>query len=315
MHIFTAEATAAALPFEQLVPALRAAFCGPITVPQRHIHPIGEPAQGTTLIMPAWDLQAGFMGIKIVNVFPANAQRGLPGLHANYLLYDAHTGVPLALMDGDVITARRTAAAAALGAAFLAREDAAHLLVLGAGRVASMLPAAFAAVRPIARVSVWNHRPEGAQRLAAQWREQGWDAQAVTELAQAVPAADIVSCATLSQAALVQPQWLAPGAHLDLIGSFTPAMQEAAPGCLAQARVFVDTDEALQKAGDLLRAIEAGVWRREALQGDLFQLCRGSCTGRASASERTVFKAVGNALEDLAAAQLVWAARPAATGA
>src|SRR5262249_31214507 len=133
----------------------------------------------------------GFMGIKTVNIFPDNNARGLPGLHASYLLYDARTGVPLALMDGDEITSRRTAAAAALGASFLARADARSLLVLGTGRVAKLLPEAMRHVRPgIDEVMVWNHRQGGARELAAQWRAGGLNASPVTELEAAVRRAD-----------------------------------------------------------------------------------------------------------------------------
>ncbi|HSV57893.1 MAG TPA: ornithine cyclodeaminase family protein [Variovorax sp.] len=308
MQIFDATATRAPLGFERLVPALRAAFAADVTAPPRHVHQVkaGSDA-GTVLIMPAWS-EAGYLGIKTVNIFPGNSARGLPGLHANYLLYDAHTGVPLALMDGDEITARRTAAASALGASFLAREDARRLLVLGTGRVARQLPAAHASVRPgIEEVMVWNHRPESAQQLAADWCAQGVNARAVTSLEDAVRRADIVSCATLSTAPLVRGQWLAPGSHLDLIGSFTPQMREADAACFADgARTFVDTEEAFLKAGDLLDAIAAGSLRAQDLQATLAQLCRGQRGGRAFAAERTVFKAVGNALEDLCAATLVW---------
>jgi ornithine cyclodeaminase/alanine dehydrogenase-like protein (mu-crystallin family) len=310
MQIFDAAATRAPLGFERLVPALRAAFAADVTVPPRHVHQVGTGADaGTVLIMPAWS-DAGYLGIKTVNIFPGNGARGLPGLHANYLLYDARTGVPLALMDGDEITARRTAAASALAASFLARDDARRLLVLGTGRVARLLPAAYASVRPgIDQVMVWNHRPEGAQRLAADWRAQGIDARAVESLEAAVRSADIVSCATLATVPLVHGPWLAPGSHLDLIGSFTPQMREADAACFEDgARTFVDTDEALRKAGDLLDAIAAGSLRAEAVQGTLAQLCRAERGGRASSSERTVFKAVGNALEDLCAATLVWEA-------
>lgn len=310
MKIFDAASTRAALGFDRLVPALRAAFAGDTTVPARHVHQVqaGQDA-GTVLIMPAWS-EAGFMGIKTVNIFSGNSARGLPGLHANYLLYDAHTGVPLALMDGDEITSRRTAAAAALGASFLARGDARRLLVLGTGRVAALLPEALRQVRPgIGEVMVWNHRPDSAHRLAAQWRAEGLDATAVTDLEAAVRRSDIVSCATLSNTALVHGEWLAPGSHLDLIGSFTPQMREADPRCFGGgARTFVDTDEALGKAGDLLDALATGDLREDAVQATLAQLCSGARTGRGSAGERTVFKAVGTALEDLAAATLVWQA-------
>jgi len=310
MRQFDAGAVATALPFARLVPALRDAFAAPANVPPRHVHSIAQAgqAQGTVLIMPAWS-DAGFLGIKTINIFPGNSRRGLPGLHATYMLYDAATGVPLASLDGNEITARRTAAAAALGASFLARADARRLLVLGTGRVARLLPQAFASVRPIGPVQVWNHRPEGAQALAAEWRALGIDAQAAPDLESAVRQADIVSCATLSEVPLVRGDWLAPGSHLDLIGSFTPAMREAAPDCFTPpARVYVDTDEAPGKAGDLLDALAAGTLRPDGVQATLAQLCNGERTaGPAGAGVgRTVFKAVGSALEDLAAAMLVW---------
>lgn len=311
MKTFDAAATRAALDFDRLVPALREAFAGNVTVPPRHVHTLGDGAErGTVLIMLAWS-DAGYLGIKTINIFPGNGARELPGLHATYVLYDARTGVPLAQMDGNEITAHRTAAAAALGASFLAREDAAHLLVLGTGRVAKLLPAAHASVRPIREVHVWNHRPEGAQALAAEWRAAGWNAHAVPDepesLALAVRAADIVSCATLATEPLVRGEWLTPGTHLDLIGSFTPAMKEADPAAFAGgARVFVDTDEALLKAGDLLDAIAAGALAAADVQATLAQLCRGERAGRRTGEERTVLKAVGTALEDLTAATLVW---------
>lgn len=310
MKHFDADATRLPLDFDRLVPALRDAFAAGAVVPPRHVHEVAAGGdRGTVLIMPAWS-EAGFLGIKTINIFPGNGVRGLPGLHASYVLYDAHTGVPLAQMDGNEITARRTAAASALGASFLARDDAAHLLVLGTGRVAQLLPAAHASVRAIREVHVWNHRPDGARALAAEWRAAGWNAHAVAEgedgLALAVRAADIVCCATLATTPLVRGEWLAPGTHLDLIGSFTPAMKEADPACFAHARVFVDTDEAPRKAGELLDAIAAGALRVDDIQATLAQLCRGERAGRMTADERTVFKAVGSALEDLAAATLVW---------
>ncbi|SCK39119.1 ornithine cyclodeaminase [Variovorax sp. HW608] len=306
MQTFDAKRTGAHLAFDRLVPVLREAFAADTSVPPRHVHTVAcGDDRGTVLIMPAWS-EAGFLGIKTINIFPGNGAHGLPGLHATYVLYDAHTGVPLAQMDGNEITAHRTAAASALGASYLAREDASTLLVLGTGRIARLLPAAHAIARPIRRLRVWNHRPEGARSLAAQWRQAGWDAEAVDDLPAAVHAADIVSCATLATAPLVRGEWLAPGSHLDLIGSFTPAMKEAAPSCFADARVFVDTDEAPTKAGDLLDAFAAKTLAPDGIQATLAQLCRAERPGRLSASERTVFKAVGSALEDLAAATLVW---------
>ncbi len=307
MQIIDAAATAQALPFSRLIPALQALFAQGCEVPARQVHAIAGPgaAAVTSLVMPAW-LPGSHYGVKIVNIAPGNAVLGLPGLHSTYLLFNAATGVPLALLDGDQITSRRTAAASALAARWLARDDARHLLVVGAGRVARLLPAAYRVVRPIERVSVWARTPAKAQAMAALWRAEGLDARAVVDLASAVRAADIVSCATLATEPLVQGAWLQPGCHLDLIGSFTPAMREADDACFAGAALYIDTAEALLKSGDLLGPLARSVIAPGAVRGTLASLARGESGGRRSAAERTVFKSVGTALEDLAAAMLVW---------
>jgi ornithine cyclodeaminase len=301
MQVLDAAATRSALPFARLVPALRAAFAGGCTVPPRQVLEVGG---FTSLVMAAW-AEGRWYGVKVINIAPGNAARGLPGLHASYLLFDGVTGAPVALLDGDEITARRTAAASALAASWLAREDARHLLVVGAGRIARLLPGAYCEVRPLQRVSVWARDAAKAQALANEWRAQGLDTQAVTDLAAACGAADIVSCATLATQPLVQGAWLAPGSHLDLIGSFTPAMREADDACFAGAAIYLDTEEALQKSGELLGPLSRGVFSAEEVRGTLAQLARGEVAGRRDTQERTVFKSVGTALEDLAAAMLV----------
>jgi len=308
MKIVDAVTTERELEFGALIDALRTMFVDGCEVPLRHIHAIadraGQPA-GSVLLMPAWRAGRRF-GLKTVMVFPGNGARGLPGLHSTYLLYDAATGEPLAQLDGDQITTRRTAAAAALAASYLARPDARRLLVVGSGRVARLIADAMRAVRPIDEVIVWNHRRAGAETLAAALRAAGIAAQASDDLAASVAAADIVSCATLSTAALIEGRWLAPGTHLDLIGSFTPQMREADAACFERSRVFVDTSEALAKSGDLLSAVAEGAFTPAALQGTLADLCAGRCAGRTQPDETTLFKAVGSALEDLAAAELVY---------
>ena len=303
MQLIDAATTRRHLPFAALIDALRALFVAGCELPLRSTHAIGDT--GTLLLMPAWRAGAR-LGIKTVTIFPGNSALGLPGLHSTYLLFDAATGVPLAQLDGNEITSRRTAAAAALAASYLAREDARRLLILGSGRVAARLAEAMHAVRPIDTVTVWNHRPASAQTLAAELRGAGFAACATDDLEHAVAQADIVSCATLSTAALVRGAWLRPGTHLDLIGSFTPQMREADAECFARSRVFVDTPEALSKSGDVLQAIAAGAFGATQLQGALAELCAGTRAGRLSATECTLFKAVGSALEDLAAAELVW---------
>jgi len=306
MKIIDTASTRAALGFDQLIPALRQMFVSGCEVPVRHVHhlPAAEGAGLTVLIMPAW-LAGRYLGIKTVTIAPGNSQRGLPGLHSSYLLYDASTGVPLAQMDGNEITSRRTAAASALAASHLARADSRRLLVVGAGRVASLLAEAYRCVLPIEQVTVWSRNPDAADDLAGRLRDRGFDAVASADLARAAGQADVVSCATLATEPVLRGAWLRPGTHLDLIGSFTPAMREADDDCFLGAQLYVDTEEAWHKSGELLGPISRGVFSLSDVRGTLAQLCDGRIGGRTLAGERTVFKSVGTALEDLAAAVLV----------
>lgn len=308
MLIFDAEQTRAALPFDALIPALHDAFRSTTHVPLRHIHDLSGTVEqtATVLLMPAWNAQ--FFGIKTVAVYPDNTQRQLPGLHSTYLLHDARSGAPVALIDGNEITSRRTAAASALAASRLARKDADTLLVVGAGRVASLLAPAYRCVRPVRRVLVWDINQEQARKLVARLIEDGFDAEVATSLEAACGEADMVTCATLSTEPLIHRAWLRPGTHLDLIGGFTPQMRESDDACFSDTCVFVDTDEALLKAGDLLRPIANGVFYAEQVRADLAALCQGRHPGRTDDTQITVFKAVGTALEDLAAAQSVYLA-------
>ena len=304
MKQFDAAATAHALAFPALVAALERMFVAGCVVPPRQVHAVGEPL--TALVMPAW-LPGRYFGLKVVNVARGNAALGLPGVHATYQLFDATTGVPLAMVDGGELTARRTAAASALAASRLARADARRQLIVGAGRVGSLLAPAMAAVRGIDDVAVWSRDARSAERLAASLVAQGFAARAVTDLARAAGEADIVSCATLSEQPVVRGEWLAPGTHLDLIGGFTPAMREADDAALVGAQVWVDTDEALAKAGDLVQPLASGALRREDVRGALADLCaRPAAAFAREPAARTVFKSVGTALEDLAAAILVY---------
>jgi ornithine cyclodeaminase len=297
------------LPFPALIAALRDAFLDGATVPLRHRHPLG--GLNSLLLMPAWtergEAARSALGVKIVSVFPGNNARGQAAVNSTYLLCCAETGRHLAVMDGGEITGRRTVAASALAASFLARRDARSLLVVGSGHVAGLTPSAMAAVRDIATVRVWNHRPAGALALARRLRDEGFDAEAVTDLRAAAGDADIISCATLSSVPLIEGAWLRPGVHVDLVGSYTPAMREADDAAMARARVFIDTEAALAEAGEITQALESGALRPDGIAGDLAALCRGDIAGRNDAEEITLFKSVGSALEDLAAARLACA--------
>jgi ornithine cyclodeaminase len=260
---------------------------------------------GTLLLMPAW--QAGrHIGVKQATVFPANAARGLPSVMGLYTLLEADTGQPIAVIDGVSLTVRRTAAASALAARFLARPDSARLVMVGAGAMAPHLIRAHAALRPIRQVAIWNHNPDKAADLAKAFADDDLDVVATTDLAAAVAQADIISCATLSKEPLIQGAWLKPGAHLDLVGAYLPSMRESDDAAVRVARIFVDTRVgALSEGGDIADPLARGVITEQDVVADLFDLCRGTNAGRVSADEITLFKSVGYALEDLVAAELV----------
>jgi alanine dehydrogenase len=311
MRIVTAEDIASVLSYGALVDALAEAFRSDITVPVRHHHTISQPgADATLLLMPAWT-ESGerYLGCKIVTVFPDNAKLSRPSLYGQYLLMSGETGEPLAMIEGRALTAWRTAAASALASRYLSREDAAHLVIIGAGALAPHLVRAHAAVRPLRRVTAWNRTKSRAISMAFGLAVNGIETEVTDDLEEAVRAADIVSCATLSPTPLIKGAWLKKGAHVDLVGSFTPRMREADDQAVKRARVYVDTRAgATKEAGDIVMPLKKGIIARNDIKGDLFDLCRGKARGRTGASQITLFKSVGSAIEDLAAAMLVWKA-------
>jgi ornithine cyclodeaminase len=293
----------AALPWPRLANALAQAFAEGAEVPVRHAHALG--GGDTLLLMPAWTAHS--LGTKLVTVMPGNAARGVGTVQALYLLFDRSTGEPRALLDGEALTVRRTAAASALAARYLARDDARTLLVVGAGRLAPWMARAHTALRPgLERVLLWARDAAARDARAAALRSEGLPVQAVDDLEAAVREADIVCCATTSTTPLVKGVWLRPGAHVDLVGGFRPDMREVDDDAVARSRVVVDTlAGALAEAGDLLQPLQRGVIAREHVLGELADLARGTLRGRDSSDDVTLFKSVGTALEDLAAAELV----------
>jgi ornithine cyclodeaminase len=247
--------------------------------------------------------------VKLATVFPENpSHRGLPAIHAQILLFDALTGEPLALVDGTETTLRRTAAASALAARHLALPHAESLLVIGTGALAPHLIAAHTLVRPIRHVTIWGRSHAKAAALAEAVGAPRPDlvVEAAEDPAIAAARAQIISCATSAATPVLAGAWLSPGAHVDLVGGFSPHEREADDAVIRQARLFVDTRAgALSEAGDLLIPLASGVISPGAILGELSELCRGEVPGRTSAHDITVFKSVGAAIEDLIAAQLV----------
>ena len=308
MLVLNEAETRAALPWGALIKALRTMFREGCEMPVRHHHDVAVPgeAAATLLLMPAWQ-PGSYIGVKMVSVFPGNTDRGLPAIHGSYLLSSGETGQLLAILDGAELTARRTAAASALAADYLAAKDARRMLMVGAGRLSQNLIEAHASVRPLKAVSIWARDPRKAAATASEIRIPGVTISVADDIEAAAREADIISCATLSSEPLIRGDWLKDGAHLDLVGAFKPSMRESDDRAVERATVFVDTREgALSEGGDLVQPLKAGVIKASDLQADLAELASGRHAGRSRSDEITLFKSVGAALEDLAGAILAF---------
>ncbi|NNE71370.1 MAG: ornithine cyclodeaminase family protein [Rhodothermales bacterium] len=296
----------ARLDFERLIPAMERVFLGSSDASPR-VHQ--ETGSGLFLMMPAWEPSA-YVGTKLVTIRLENRATGLDTIHGVYVLFSEESGQPLAILDGRVLTLRRTAATSAAATKWLAREDAHSHLMIGAGALAPYLIRATGEVRPVSRVGIWNRTPRNAAKLVEELASEGIQAEVVSDLQSATEEADIISTATQSKAALIMGANLKSGVHLDLVGSYTPDMVEADPTALARARVFVDTWEgAKSEAGDLIQAVRSGAFDWDHVAGDLRALFRGEVSGRTSPEDITAFKSVGASIEDLAAAALAWESR------
>ena len=300
---FSSQEVHAALDYAALVDALRTQFAAEAAAPVRSSHAV-TPDGDRLLLMPAWDGVS--LGVKIVTVFPRNRTKGVPSVAALYVLMDGTTGHPVALIDGESLTLRRTGAASALASTYLSRQDASHLVVIGTGALAPFMAAAHSAVRPIERISVWGRNAEHAQRTVATLVSEDLPAVRVDDLRRALADADIVSCATTSREPLLRGSDVRAGVHVDLVGAFTPEMRESDDALVARATLFVDTFAgALKEGGDLVQPMARGVITRESVRAELADLVSGAHPGRRTRDEVTLFKSVGSGIEDLCAARLV----------
>lgn len=307
MEVLNDTQVRACLPWRELIAAVRDAFVQGVEAPPRGAHAVPVPGEPdlTLLLMPSW--QTGDrIAVKIASVTPGNAQRGMPTVSGLIAVLNAKTGALEAVMDAGEVTARRTAASSALAADLICPQSVRSLLLVGAGRLARNLAHAHSAVRDYDTLSIWARDAAKAEALAAELSSAGLNARAAPDLAQACASADVISCATMAQQPLVHGHWLRAGTHLDLVGAFRPDMREVDDAALIRARgaIYVDTYEgAMDEAGDLLQAIAAGAITREDFASDLAALCAGETAG--PHKDITVFKSVGTALEDYAAARLV----------
>lgn len=258
------------------------------------------PPTGTMMSRSAYIEGLGY-GAKTFTVLDANAARGIPTVQGAMLIFDKDDGRLLAIVDSALVTELKTVADSLLGASLLARPDSKHLLVVGAGTVATNLVKAYAAAFPgLARISVWSRRPEQAQRLVAGLGKPEIKVAAVADLRTAVEAADIISSATMARQPIILGEWVQSGTHVDLIGAFKADMREADDALMARAAVFVDSRATtLGHIGELIMPIASGAISADSVLGDLYDLVRPDARRRRSRDEITLFKNGGGAHLDL----------------
>jgi ornithine cyclodeaminase/alanine dehydrogenase-like protein (mu-crystallin family) len=287
--------------------ALRTLARGDVILPLRPVMRLPDPANAL-ILMPA-DLAApAALGLKVITIFPGNAGSEFDSHPGVVMLFDTEHGQPLAIMDASEITAIRTAAVSGLATRLLAREDAADLALLGSGTQARTHLEAMLAVRPVRRVRVWSRTAERARAFAvAAARRHGLPVESVGAARDAVEGADLICTATASPEPVLLGDWIAPGAHINAVGSSIAATRELDTAALVRARLFVDRREStLNEAGEFLIPKREGAIDDDHIQAELGELLLGTKTGRTSPDEITLFKSLGIAIEDVAAARHIY---------
>jgi ornithine cyclodeaminase len=296
--VIDADALARLLPMAAAIDALAAGF-GASRLPDAPMRTHLSTPAGSLLLMPAFGSQG--VGVKLVTLTDANPGRGLPYLHAMYVLFEQDTQAPVAVLDGAALTALRTGAVSGLATRHLAREDARRLVIFGAGVQARSHLEAMRAVRPLQEVVIVSRTAERAEALAAEAGEAGLRSRVGDRLA--VREADLVCTCTTSQSPVLLGEDLAAGAHVNAVGAYTPAMREVDTEAVRRAKVVVETRmAALAEAGDLLIPMETGAIGEDHIVTDLPGLLAGIPV-RTAPGDITLFKSVGVAFEDLIVAR------------
>jgi len=305
MKHFDMKAIQTALPYPLLVDALAQGLQQFAETPARSFFSPNQDAS-CVMIMPAWRPHQ-MMGVKLVSVWPENNAKGESAVSAVYVLISCLDGRPLAVLDGTELTLRRTAAAAALAAKRLARDNSETLAVLGTGSLSVPLVQAHTDTMRFKNVLVWGRQFYKAQLVVNQLRELGIEVRAMSDLHKTLAMSDVVAVATTATEPFLKAAWVRPGTHISLVGAFTPQMAEAEPGLISKSQLFADCRASvLEKGGEVFQAIEQGLVLDSDIIADLAELtAQSDRSWRHDAQAITVFKSVGFALLDLIAAELV----------
>ena len=300
------------VPMREAIEIVKGAFAqlsaGKAVVPLRTQLPV-ERHEGVTLFMPAYLSESDDLGIKIVSVFPRNLEMGLPTIFALVAVVEASTGRPVAVMDGTYLTALRTGAASGAATDLLARKDARVAAIFGAGAQGRTQLLAVCEARDIETAWVYDVNPQAAERYTQEMSGRGRvpaDLRVASSPAEAVRAADVICTATTAQTPVFADGDLRPGVHINAVGSFTPEMQEISERTVGRARIVVGSREGcLSETGDLIIPIQKGLIVEDDIYAELGEIAAGLKTGREGAEEITLFKSVGNAVQDVSVARAV----------
>lgn len=305
MKYFDMKAIQTALPYPLLVEALAQGLQQFAQTPARSFFSPNQDAS-CVMIMPAWRPHQ-MMGVKLVSVWPENNAKGESAVSAVYVVISCLDGRPLAVLDGTELTLRRTAAAAALAAKRLARENSETLAVLGTGSLSVPLVQAHTDTMRLKNVLVWGRQFHKTQRVVKQLKELGIEVRAMGDLEETLALSDVVAVATTATEPFLKADWVKPGTHISLVGAFTPQMAEAEPVLMARSQLFADCRASVQeKGGEVFQAIKQGLVLDSDIIADLAELTAQSDRNwRHDGQAITVFKSVGFALLDLIAAEVV----------
>jgi ornithine cyclodeaminase len=299
------------LSMDDLIPAMRAALmqfsAGQVGQPLRTVMEVG-PQKAFFGLMPAHIPEPPALGAKLVTVYASNHEAGLPSHLASIVLLDPATGELLALLDGRYITEARTAAVSAVATDLLARPDAATLAIVGSGVQARSHLEAIRRVRPLERVRVWSPNPDSCEAFIREMRPRAnVPIVSPNSAEEAVRDADIVVLVTASREPVVESGWIADGAHVCAVGACRPTQRETTSELMRRVRLFVDSRAgALSEAGDVVLPIAEGAFGPDHVAGEIGELAAGRIAGRTSPADVTLFKSLGMAVEDVAAAHLAY---------
>ena len=307
MRILNREAVAESLShaecIEAVEAAMRAVSRGDTIMPLRRYLDIPHHG-GKFTLMPGYLGEPCTFGVKIVSKYPRSADSPHGSHVGAVMVFDSEEGIPLALLDGNELTAIRTSAASALATRILARAEAATLAILGTGTQARHHIQALSCVRPITEVRVWGRTGAHARRLVRRMAlPASINARVCGAAREAVEGADIVCTTTSAAEPVLEGKWLAPGCHVNLVGAAIAGSAEADIDVVTRSRFFVDyRASAMDQAGELLAAIRDGVVSESHIAGEIGEVLDGNAAGRGDDEEITVYKSLGVAAQDLAAA-------------